>query len=90
VVIIKVLSRTGTPLKGGMPSGHSAIAFSITTAVALWTENSAITLLVLIISLLVMHSRFEAKFHTVLELILGALLGIAVTILVFVLLYAAY
>lgn len=86
VVVIKMLTKTGTPLRGGMPSGHSAVAMSITTAVGLWTENPAITLLVLMISLLVIQSRFEAKFHTILELVLGGILGIAVTVLVFLLL----
>ncbi|HHW49696.1 MAG TPA: phosphatase PAP2 family protein [Clostridiaceae bacterium] len=83
VVIIKLFLSKGTPLKGGMPSGHSAIAFSITTGIALWTQNARITILCLIISLLLVQSRLEGKIHTVLELITGALLGTLLTLLVF-------
>lgn len=32
VVIVKAYYGKGTPLKGGMPSGHSALAFSLATA----------------------------------------------------------
>jgi len=83
VVIIKLFLSKGTPFKGGMPSGHSAIAFSITTGIALWTQNAKITILCLIISLLLVQSRLEGKIHTVLELISGAFLGTLLTLLVF-------
>ena len=39
VLIIKAIFGEGTPLKGGMPSGHSALAFSISTAISLITEK---------------------------------------------------
>jgi len=83
VVIIKLFLSKGTPFKGGMPSGHSAIAFSITTGIALWTQNAKITILCTIISLLLVQSQLEGKIHTVLELISGAMLGILLTLLVF-------
>jgi len=83
VVLIKLFLSKGTPFKGGMPSGHSAIAFSITTGIALWTQNAKITILCTIISLLLVQSRLEGKIHTVLELISGAMLGILLTLLVF-------
>ena len=38
-VIIKAIYGEGTPLKGGMPSGHSALAFSISTAISLITAE---------------------------------------------------
>ncbi len=87
VIIIKALTKKGTPFRGGMPSGHSALAISLATAVALWTDNAVITILVLAVSLLVIQSRFEARFHTIMELAAGALLGFSVTLLLFQLLY---
>ena len=87
VIIIKLAFGWGNFLKGGMPSGHTAIAFSITTAIALWTGNASITLLCLGLSLLLVQSRLEGKIHTLLELLAGALLGSLVTLLLFQVLY---
>jgi diacylglycerol kinase (ATP) len=83
VIFIKTFSKRGTPFSGGMPSGHSAVAFAATTAVALWTNNISITLLMLVVSLLVIQSRLEGKIHTVIELLAGAVIGFAVTLLLF-------
>ena len=83
VLVFKAFSKKGTPLSGGMPSGHSAIAFSATTAVALWTENVSITIIVLLVAVLVIQSRLEAKIHNMLELLAGAVLGFSITLLLF-------
>lgn len=83
VVLLKTIFGKGTPFSGGMPSGHSAIAFSATTAVALYTNNANITILFLIVSLLVVQSRLEGKIHTVIELAAGAIIGFTVTLLLF-------
>lgn len=83
VLTIKSIYKKGTPFSGGMPSGHSAISFSAVTAVALWTENINITILILIVSLLVVQSRLEGKIHTIFELIAGAFIGFSVTLLLF-------
>jgi diacylglycerol kinase (ATP) len=86
VVLLKAFFGKGTPFSGGMPSGHSAIAFSATTAVALYTNNANITILFLIVSLLVVQSRLEGKIHTVIELAAGAIIGFTLTLLLFQLL----
>lgn len=83
VLLLKSFFKKGTPFSGGMPSGHSAIAFSATTAAALWTNNVNITILFLIVSLLVVQSRLEGKIHNAIELIAGALIGFSVTLLLF-------
>lgn len=83
VIILKAFFKKGTPFSGGMPSGHSAIAFSASTAIALWTNNVNVTILVLIISILVIQSRLEGKIHTILELLAGAVVGFTVTLLMF-------
>ncbi|MDZ5034459.1 diacylglycerol kinase, partial [Clostridium perfringens] len=38
-LIVKSIFGEGTPLRGGMPSGHSALSFSIATAISLITEE---------------------------------------------------
>lgn len=87
VMVIKTFLKKGTPFRGGLPSGHSAVSFAITTSVALWTNNMIITLLCLILSLLVVQSRWDAKIHSVVELSAGALLGSLVTLLLYQLFY---
>ena len=47
VLAIKAFFKKGTPFKGGMPSGHAAVSFSITTAISLWTDDARITVLCL-------------------------------------------
>lgn len=87
VLAMKAAFKKGTPMRGGMPSGHAAVSFSAATAVALWTDNTHITILVLIIALLVVQSRLEAKIHSVVELITGSVIGFGVTLLLFQLFY---
>lgn len=83
VVLSKVLFRSGTPLRGGMPSGHSAIAFSIWTIISLLYPNSIVILLVFILSFLVSRSRVRDGVHSTLEVFTGALVGIFITLLIF-------
>ncbi len=83
VLILKAFSRKGTPLKGGMPSGHAAISAAITTAVALWSFNTKITLLCIVLSLLVIQSRLEAKIHNLIEVFIGAVIGFLITLMLF-------
>jgi len=83
VLILKLVFKKGTPFSGGMPSGHSAIAFSAATAVALYSNNSGITILCLIVALLVVQSRLEGKIHNIIELSAGAVVGFLVTLLLF-------
>lgn len=82
VIILKGVTGSGTPLKGGVPSGHSAVAFSIATSVTLQTQDPLIALLCLILALMVSHSRLLLKIHTVRELVYGALTGISITVAV--------
>ena len=82
VVVAKALTNTGTPLKGGMPSGHSALASSIFTIITYLTHNPKILFLTLILVVLVMHSRIEGKIHTLFETVMGGLLGWAITYLI--------
>ena len=83
VVVVKALTSTGTPLKGGMPSGHAALAFAIATSITLMTERVVASTLAYIMAVLVAQSRIEGKIHTFWETVAGALLGALIAILVF-------
>jgi diacylglycerol kinase (ATP) len=82
VVIVKSATGTGTPLKGGLASGHAAVAFSIATAVSLNTGDPLISLLTLLLATMVSHSRLLIKIHTMREVIIGACIGSGITLLV--------
>jgi diacylglycerol kinase (ATP) len=83
VILLKLLYNKGTPFKGGMPSGHTAVAFVITTSIALWFQDVTLILLCLALSLLVAQSRIEGKIHNTFEVVAGALVGILITVFVF-------
>lgn len=82
IIMVKSLSRTGTPLHGGFFSGHAAVAFSIATAVSLNTADPLISLLSIALAVMVSHSRLLMRIHTTREVILGSLVGAGITILV--------
>jgi diacylglycerol kinase (ATP) len=82
VIMIKSLRGTGTPLQGGAPSGHAAVAFSIATAVSLNTGDPLISLLSITMAVMVSHSRLLMRIHTMREVVLGSLVGAGITIIV--------
>ncbi|MEF9951683.1 MAG: diacylglycerol kinase [Clostridium sp.] len=82
-VVIKAIYGEGTPLKGGMPSGHSALSFGAATAISLLTKDMLIITLCYFLALLVAQSRVEAKVHTIYQTIIGAIYGMLITILIF-------
>jgi diacylglycerol kinase (ATP) len=82
VIMIKSLRGTGTPLHGGTPSGHAAIAFSIATAVSLNTGSPLTSLLSIALAVMVSHSRLLMRIHSTREVVLGSLVGAGVTIVV--------
>ena len=83
VIITKSHFGKGHPLRGGMPSGHSALAFSIWVSVTYLTGNFLVSLLCFILSVWIAISRVSVKAHNYWEVILGALMGAAVTFLLF-------
>jgi diacylglycerol kinase (ATP) len=87
VIATKALTGRGTALRGGLPSGHSAIAFAGWMAVTLVLEDSGhhflISSLTFIMALLVAQTRVESGVHSAVEVAYGALLGALVTLAVF-------
>jgi diacylglycerol kinase (ATP) len=82
VVMLKAVSGKGSPLHGGILSGHAAIAFSIATLVTLSTQEPIISLLTLALAVMVSHSRLLMNIHTMREVVMGAATGLLVTLVV--------
>jgi diacylglycerol kinase (ATP) len=83
VVVLKAFWGKGTPLRGGMPSGHAALAFALSTILTYITESPLVMALAFILATLVSQSRLIHGIHTRLEVLLGALLGMLMVIAIF-------
>ncbi len=68
----------GTPLEGGMPSGHSAIAFAVFGILLYMTSDIRILGLAFFMALLVAQSRVKAGIHSFKEVLAGGFLGFVV------------
>lgn len=84
VIIIKAFVGKGEPLRGGMPSGHAAVSFSIWSAVFFLADSLAIIILTFLLALMVSWSRWSFGIHRPREVVAGALLGTGITFLFFV------
>jgi len=83
VIITKAYLGKGLPLRGGMPSGHAALAFSAWVATTYITENFVASLLSFAIAVIIAQSRVGTRAHTIWEVVLGSLMGASVTFLLF-------
>jgi len=83
VIITKAYFGKGLPLRGGMPSGHAALAFSAWVATTYITENFVASLLSFAIAVIIAQSRVGVGAHTIWEVVLGSLMGASVTFLLF-------
>lgn len=87
VIVLKAYFGKGHPLRGGMPSGHAAMAFAVWMAITYNTESFTASLLAFVLALLIAHSRVSDKAHQTIEVVVGALLGAGVTLLLFLTFY---
>lgn len=83
VVITKTYFGKGTPLRGGIPSGHSALAFSAWVSVTLTTGSFIASALSLVLAVIIAISRVTSKIHSIWETILGGMMGASLTFLLF-------
>jgi diacylglycerol kinase (ATP) len=86
VIATKAWTGRGTPLRGGLPSGHSALAFAGWMAATYVTNDDhrfLISSLTFIMALLVAQTRVESGVHSALEVLYGGVLGALVTLVVF-------
>lgn len=88
VLVGKAIGKRGTLTKGGLVSGHAALAFGAATAIVLITREPLVAGLAFLICGLVAHSRVEAGVHQWREVWLGALSGTSLSLLVFYLFQA--
>jgi diacylglycerol kinase (ATP) len=85
VIASKALTGRGTPLSGGLPSGHAALAFGGWTAITFIVDDQrvVVSFVALIMALLVAQTRVESGIHTTSEVVLGAVTGTLVTMILF-------
>jgi diacylglycerol kinase (ATP) len=85
VIAAKAVTGRGTPLRGGLPSGHAALAFGGWAALTFIAEEHrvVISFVALIMALLVAQTRVESGIHSTVEVALGALIGTLVTVTLF-------
>jgi diacylglycerol kinase (ATP) len=87
IVAAKAYTGRGTPLRGGLPSGHAALAFAAWMAVTYLLGHTRhwflISTLTLIMALLVVQTRVEAGIHSLFEVTLGAVFGALITLVIF-------
>lgn len=83
VIILKAYFGKGHPLRGGMPSGHSAIAFSMWVALTYMTESILVSLIAFLMALIIARSRVSIGAHSWSEVVMGSIVGSAVTFLLF-------
>src|SRR3954447_20824551 len=86
VIATKAYTGRGTPLRGGIPSGHAALAFAgwiAATYVAGQHHRFLVSSIALIMAILVAQTRVESGVHSALEVTYGALVGALATLVVF-------
>jgi diacylglycerol kinase (ATP) len=87
VIAVKAWTGRGTPLRGGLPSGHAALAFAGWMAATLVLADSQhqflISFLTFIMALLVAQTRIESGIHSALEVLSGGVLGALTTLVLF-------
>jgi diacylglycerol kinase (ATP) len=85
VISVKALTQRGTPLRGGLPSGHAAVAFAGWMALTLFVDQQRflVSSIAFILALLVAQTRVESGIHSGLEVLYGAVLGSLTTLALF-------
>jgi diacylglycerol kinase (ATP) len=87
VIAVKAYTGRGTPLRGGLPSGHAAVAFAGWMSVTLVLDDSGhrflISSVTFIMALLVAQTRVETGVHSASEVASGGLVGALVTLVLF-------
>jgi diacylglycerol kinase (ATP) len=89
VLVTKAWTGKGTPLRGGLPSGHAAIGFAGWMAATYIVGDShrfVISALTFIMAILVAQTRVESGVHSTLEVAYGGALGALITLAMFQLL----
>jgi diacylglycerol kinase (ATP) len=78
VVAIKERTRRGSLLRGGVISGHAALAWFLAMVMVVVSDEVPVQLGSVVLAFLVSQSRLQAGIHRVRDILLGALLGIGI------------
>jgi diacylglycerol kinase (ATP) len=85
VVIVKAVLGKGEPLRGGMPSGHAAVSFSLWVATIYLSGSFPLIALTFMLAAMVSWRRWSSGVHKPREVIAGVFLGAGLTLLLFLL-----
>ena len=87
VIATKAFTGRGTPLRGGLPSGHAALAFAGWMAATLVLDDSQhrflISFLTFVMAALVAQTRIDSGIHSALEVGYRGAVGAIITLVVF-------
>ena len=86
VIGVKAWTGRGTPLRGGLPSGHAAVAFACwiaLTYIAGPSHRFLVSTIAFVLALLVAQTRVESGVHSSVEVVLGGLLGALMALALF-------
>lgn len=83
IIGIKAYFGGGQPLRGGFPSGHSALSFSLWISIVKATHYPMVIYIGLALALLVSFHRLIRKVHSFWDILIGAILGSTLTIFLF-------
>ena len=84
-IAIKAFTGRGTPLRGGLPSIHAALAFAGWMAITLILDEQRFlaSSVAFILALLVAQTRVESGVHSAHEVFYGSVLGALITLVLF-------
>ena len=83
VIALKSIFISGTPLRGGIVSGHTALAASASLIILFLTGSLIAFSLSIVLLFLIAQSRLEAGTHSFKEIFFGAMLGFLTTFIIF-------
>jgi len=86
VLVVKALTlreQGGTFLRGGWPSGHTALATGVAAAIGFLTGSAGAFVLAMGVAVLMGESRVESEAHSLPQVVLGGLLGLLISTFIF-------
>jgi diacylglycerol kinase (ATP) len=87
VIMIKAYVGNGHPLRGGMPSGHASLAFTLWVNLVYIFQNPIVTGVSLAGAVILSVSRVTRKIHSPYEIFVGISLGTLITWMLYTVFY---
>lgn len=80
VIFLKTTIKKGEELRGGFPSGHAALSFSIFTSAYYIFENKVLLGFILFLAIIISAQRLTLKMYRIIDVIAGVLIGSLITL----------